>query len=79
LARCHIEARRAFRRLLRAPAFSLSVVALLAIGTGGTAAVGTAAYDLLARPLPYAQPDELVGLGVRPAGRTRLADRSAAG
>jgi hypothetical protein len=54
LARCHIEARRAFRRLLRAPAFLLSVVALLAIGIGGTAAVGTAAYDLLARPLPYA-------------------------
>jgi putative ABC transport system permease protein len=65
LSRFRIEARRALRRLMRAPAFSLSVVALLAIGIGGTAAVGTAAYDLLARPLPYAEPGRLVDLGVQ--------------
>ncbi|MGK7294571.1 MAG: ABC transporter permease [Candidatus Wenzhouxiangella sp. M2_3B_020] len=62
--RMKFEARRAGRRLLRAPAFSISVVLLLAIGIGGTAAVATAAYELFLRPLPYQEPDRLVTLGV---------------
>lgn len=63
--RVKFEARRAGRRLLRAPAFSLSIVVLLAVGIGGTAAVATAAWEIFLRPLPYPEPDRLVTLGVQ--------------
>ena len=54
----------ALRRLLRTPAFSLGVVALLAVSIGGAAAVATAGYSLFAQPLPYQQPERLVTLGI---------------
>lgn len=59
-----IEWSAALRRLLRAPVFSLSVVALLAISIGGVAAIATAAYSLFAQPLPYHQAERLVTIGV---------------
>ena len=54
----------ALRRLLRTPAFSLGVIALLAVSIGGAAAVATAGYSLFAQPLPYLQPERLVTLGI---------------
>jgi len=54
----------ALRRLLRTPAFSLGVIALLAVSIGGAAAVATAGYSLFAQPLPYQQPERLVTLGI---------------
>ncbi len=54
----------ALRRLLRTPAFSLSVIVLLAVSIGGAAAIATAGYSLFAQPLPYHQPERLVTLGI---------------
>jgi len=59
-----VEFLAALRRLLRAPGFSLGVIALLAVSIGGTAAVATAGYSLFAQPLPYQQPERLVTLGI---------------
>ena len=54
----------ALRRLVRTPAFSLGVIALLAVSIGGAAAVAMAGYSLYAQPLPYHQPERLVTLGI---------------
>jgi len=54
----------ALRRLLRTPAFSFAVIALLAVSIGGAAAIATAGYSLFAQPLPYHQPERLVTLGI---------------
>lgn len=55
-----LECLRAWRRLVRAPGFSLSVILLIAVSIGGVAAVATAGWSLFARPLPYAQAEQLV-------------------
>ena len=55
-----MELQRAWRRLVRAPGFSLSVIVLIAVSIGGVAAVATAGWSLFARPLPYSQADRLV-------------------
>jgi len=57
-----MEFRRAWRRLRRAPGFSLSVIVLIALSLGGVAAVGTAGWSLFGKPLPYAQAGQLVTL-----------------
>lgn len=53
------EVTRAWRRLLRAVGFSVSIVALIGVGVGGIAAVVTAAWSLYASPLPYQQSEQL--------------------
>jgi len=55
-----MEVRRAFRRLLRAPGFSISVVVLMALSVGGVAAVATAGWSLYLKPLPFTAPERLV-------------------
>jgi len=57
-----LEVSRAWRRLVRVPGFSLSVVALIALSLGGLAAVATAGWSLFAKPLPYPQAEKLVTL-----------------
>lgn len=52
----------AARTLLRSPVFSLSVMLTLAIGIGATTAIFSVANAVLLKPLPYADPDELVVL-----------------
>jgi putative ABC transport system permease protein len=51
----------AFRSLLRAPLFSASVILTLSIGIGSAAAIFAVVNAVLLRPLPYTNPDRLVG------------------
>ena len=48
------------RGLARAPLVSLTIVATVGLGIGATTAIATAIHAVLLRPLPYANPDELV-------------------
>jgi predicted permease len=54
------DTRYAWRVLRRQPAFSLFVVATLAVGIGATTAVFSVVDGVLLRPLPYGDPDKLV-------------------
>ncbi len=69
--------RRAARRLLRSPAFTVPVVLTLAVGIGAAAAVYTLVDAVLLRPLPYPDADRLVtlrhaapGLGITETGQS---------
>jgi len=52
----------AFRQLLRAPGFSIVAMTTLALGIGATTAIFTLVYDVMLRPLPFAQADRLVAI-----------------
>src|SRR5437879_13445136 len=54
--------RQTFRNLWKHRAFSASVTATLALGIGGTVSVFSIIYAVLLRPLPYANPQELVSV-----------------
>lgn len=54
------DARYALRQLCRSPGFSLVATMTLALGIGATTAIFTLVYDVMLRPLPFAQPDRLV-------------------
>lgn len=56
------DIRFALRRLAKRPAFSISVIGILAIGIGATTAMFSAVDAALLRPLPFRSPDELVVL-----------------
>ncbi|HEY6809077.1 MAG TPA: permease prefix domain 1-containing protein, partial [Gemmatimonadales bacterium] len=56
------QLRRAVRRLVRAPAFSVTTTLTLTIGIGAAAAVFSLVEGVLLRPLPFARPDRLVKL-----------------
>jgi predicted permease len=51
----------ALRHLRRTPGFALVAVALLATGVGAVTLVYSVVQGILLRPLPYAQPAQLVG------------------
>jgi predicted permease len=53
--------RPAWRSLLRAPAFTLTASATLVIGIGAAIAIFALVNGVLLRPLPYGNPDRLVG------------------
>lgn len=55
----------ALRRLLKAPALSLTVILMLALGIGATTAVFSLIEGILLRPLPFEDPGRLVLLGDR--------------
>src|SRR3984885_2039080 len=57
------DVRFAFRQLLKAPGFTLTVVITLALGIGATTAIFSLVEGILLRPLPFANPDHLVLLG----------------
>src|SRR5438874_2302875 len=54
------DVRHAARGLWRSPGFSLAVILTLALGIGGNTAVFSVVDQLLLRPLPYPDGDELV-------------------
>ncbi len=53
----------AFRQLYKAPGFSLTVVATLALGIGATTAIFSLVEGVLLRPLPFKDANRLVLLG----------------
>ena len=57
---CWDEARRAVRRLGRAPVFAALVTLTLALGVGANTAIFTVLNAVLFEDLPYADPDRLV-------------------
>jgi predicted permease len=57
------DLRFAFRRLRKAPGFSLIVVITLAFGIGATTAIFSLVEGILLRPLPFSDPNRLVLLG----------------
>lgn len=50
------------RSLVRAPAFTLTAISILALGLGASIALGTAIYRVLLAPLPYPDSDRLLAL-----------------
>ena len=52
--------RLAFRTLLKAPAFTATVVLTLALGIGANTAVFSAIYAVLLKPLPFPNGDQLL-------------------
>ena len=58
------DVRYAIRGLARRPAFTAVAALTLAIGIGATTAIFSAVNVLLLRPLPYAQPEELMKLSL---------------
>ncbi len=57
--------RYAFRQLIKSPSFSATAIIALALGIGATTAMFAVIYAFLLRPLPYANPDQLVMLQSR--------------
>ncbi len=51
-----------FRKLMRAPLFSAVAILTLAVGIGSTAAIFSVVHGVLLRPLPFEDPERLVGI-----------------
>lgn len=62
-----VELRLSLRSLRRAPIFTLTTLLILAVGIGATTAIFTLVYNVLLKPLPYAEAHRLVVIEERAA------------
>jgi len=62
------DIRHAARVLGRGPSFTIIAVLTLALGIGGTTAIFSVVYGVLLKPLPFSEPERLVGLYHRRPG-----------
>jgi predicted permease len=66
------DLRFAFRQLLKAPGFTVTVIFTLALGIGATTAIFSLVEGILLRPLPFGDPNRLVLLGDHLGGRANI-------
>src|SRR4051812_6093852 len=56
------DVRHAIRALRRAPAIAVSAILCLAVGLGATTALWSVVHGALLKPLPFREPERLVGI-----------------
>src|SRR5580692_5557114 len=70
------DLRLTYRRFRKNPGFTVAIVLTLAFGIGATTAIFSLVEGVLLRPLPFKDPDRLVGLGEHLGGRPGMSVRA---